>query len=174
MPGYYSVWAQVTGDPFYAQAAEQSRLFLKRVAHPKTGFLPVRVHFDGTPVEGWGDFAPEAYRALLNLAIDRIWGTPEPWQNQQIQAMLDFLMSQGTSYGSAYSLDGKTVLIADHQPEIILVAAVAAAISNHPNKKDFINAAWDVQVPTGVSRYYAGMLYLMSNLILGGRFRLCP
>jgi endo-1,4-beta-D-glucanase Y len=175
MPGFYSVWAQVTGEEFFDQAASSARVFLKRVANPATGLPPVRANFDGVAAPGWKDFAPEAYRVLLNLAIDRIWGSGEKWQDAQVNALLSFLLGQGIdSYGSSFSLDGKTVISGDHVPELVMAVGAVASISTHPQRKEFIEAAWNVPVPTGNTRYYHGIIYLVSNLILSGQFRLCP
>ncbi|HEY5957533.1 MAG TPA: glycosyl hydrolase family 8 [Polyangiaceae bacterium] len=175
MPGYYSVWAQLTSESFFFDAAASGRTFLARAANATTGLVPVREGFQLTPVAGWKDFTPEAYRALLNLAIDRIWGTSDKWQDAQVNALLDFLLDQDIRfYGNAFSLDGKAVLASDHVPELVMAAAVVASISNHPDRKAFIEEAWNVPIPTGNSRYYAGIIYMVSNLILSGRFRLCP
>lgn len=180
MPGYYSVWAQLTNDTYYVEAAQTARRFLTAVAHPKTGFVPVRATFKPDPDSGeWGIFAPEAYRALLNLVIDRLWGTDDEWQSDQIDRMLATFIekaSTGTAYGSAYSLNGEVEFISDHRVELVLVNGVIAMLSNNlaPDKKlGFIQAASAVAIPTGSTRYYPGILYLLSNLILAGEFRLC-
>jgi oligosaccharide reducing-end xylanase len=175
MPGYYAVWAQVTGDAFYADAAQAARGLLHGVANPTTGLLPVRATFDAMPLDGWGDFSAEAFRVLPNLVIDRMWGTSEPWQSAQIDAMLQFFLSQGIGvYGGAFTLDGKATATIGHLPELVLLNGVIASISNIPEQMQFLEAAWNVAIPTGLSRYYPGIIYLVSNLILGGQFRLCP
>lgn len=180
MPGYYSVWSLLTSDTYYAEAAQTARRFLAAVAHPKTGFLPVRATFKLEPdASEWGIFAPEAYRALLNLVIDRLWGTDDEWQSDQIDRMLTTFTekaSTGTPYGSAYSLDGDIEYISDHRVELVLVNGVIAMLSNNfaaDKKIGFIQAASTVAIPTGSTRYYQGLLYLLSNLILAGEFRLC-
>lgn len=181
IPGYYAVWYELTEDPYYAEAAQSARRFLVKVADPSTGLLPVRASFEGTASGEWGMFAPEAYRALLNLVIDRLWGTSSEWQTDQIDRMLKFFNKFGVNssnvaaYGSAYSLNGETVYIQDHRTELVLVNGVIAMLSNltSSEKRPFIEAAAAVTIPTGNTRYYPGILYLLSNLILAGEFRLC-
>ena len=38
LPGFYDLWAQATGDPFWNRAATAARAYWARVAYPKTGF----------------------------------------------------------------------------------------------------------------------------------------
>jgi endo-1,4-beta-D-glucanase Y len=177
MPGYYEVWAQVTGDAFYSDAAKKARSYLVKVADTSTGLVPVRTTFDARAIDGWNSFTPEAYRVLINLVIDRLWGTTNKWQDRQIDNLLTFFLREGIDdYGSTYSTDGKTKISTNHPPELVLVNAVIASISNlsDADKKQFIADAWDIAVVTGQKRYYPGIIYLITNLILGGRFQLCP
>jgi endo-1,4-beta-D-glucanase Y len=177
MPGYYEVWAAVTGDPFYSDAAKKARTFLAKVADPTTGLLPARATFDAKPIDGWSNFTPETYRALINLVIDRLWGTTSKWQDRQIDNLLAFFLHEGIdNYTSSYSIDGKQRLATNHPPELVLVNGVIASISNlsDADRKQFIADAWDASIVTGPNRYYPGIVYLMSNLILSGRFQLCP
>jgi hypothetical protein len=51
--------------------------------------------------------------------------------------------------------------------------AVIASISTVPDRKAYLQAAWDLAPPEGPTRYYSGIIYLVSNLILSGQFRLC-
>lgn len=175
MPGYYTLWAQVTGDGFFIDAAVEGRRFLKAVANPTTGLIPVRAYFNLEPFEWWPHFSAEAYRALLNLVIDRLWATSESWQGPQIEELVKFFIGKGlTEYGAAYTLDGATALIPEHSSELVLVNGVVASLSNNAAQRDFLRAAWDQPIPVGQYRYYRGLLYLVSNLILGGRFQVCP
>lgn len=178
MPGYYSVWGQVTGDSYYSDAARAAREFLADVAHPVTGLIPIRATFDGKPVEHWSDFSPEAYRALINLVIEQVWGLGDGQSSsKQINNLLAFFKAKGLdTYGSSYKLDG-SVLKTDHTAELVLVNGVLAAYStiSDSDKKSYVEDAWEVPViPSNtLTRYYHGILYLLCNLILSGQFRLC-
>jgi oligosaccharide reducing-end xylanase len=176
MPGYYAVWAQVTGDDFYADAAVAARRFLQDVANATTGLVPVRADFDATPVAGWDIFSAEAYRVFLNLVIDRLWGDSDHWQTPQIDAVLRFFTSKGIgTYGAAYSIDGDAVRELSHSRELVLVNGVIASLTTNGDREQYLKAAWDIEAPPKDNfRYYSGLLYLMSNLVLGGRFQLCP
>jgi endo-1,4-beta-D-glucanase Y len=179
IPGYYDLWAQVTSDSFYTEAAAASRAFLQRAAHPVTGLFPNAADFDGVAVRGRDNFLAEAYRVHLNIAIDQLWGEPSAddagWQAPIVDRMLRFFTSKGLdTYSSGYSLDGSVVLKPEHIHELVMANAVIASISSVPNRRDYISAAWLSPPPEGVARYYSGIIYLVGNLILAGRFVPCP
>lgn len=178
IPGYFDIWAMATGDSFYSEAATAARSFLVSAADPGTGLYPIAANFDGSPVEGYEHFAAESFRVHLNLVIDRLWGKPNAtdagYQDEIISRILTFFRQQGIGfYGSDYSLDGKTKYVADHASELVMANAVIAAVSNAPDKKAYVQAAWDLPPPEYEARYYSGIIYLVSNLILAGQFKLC-
>jgi oligosaccharide reducing-end xylanase len=173
IPAYYALWAQATGDPFWSQVTDAARAYTKRVSHATTGLVPVRAYLDGRPVtgSGWEAFRHEAYRSEINLALDGIWFPGDPWVVETSDRIIGFFSSQGIdTYGKAYTLDGAVL---DPAREIALVAAngALAGISTRSDRVGFIQAVWDMPTPSGGARYYAGMLHLLSLLVLGGRFQ---
>ncbi|HET7542853.1 MAG TPA: hypothetical protein VFK05_23435 [Polyangiaceae bacterium] len=48
--------------------------------------------------------------------------------------------------------------------------AVAVPASN-AHRTAFVQAVWDQRIPMGQNRYYEGLLYLMSLLILSGQLQ---
>jgi oligosaccharide reducing-end xylanase len=178
-PGYFDIWAMAAQDSFFTNAAFAARNFLVRAAHPVTGLYPIAANFDGSPHQGYTKFAAAAFRVHLNLVIDRLWGNPSAeqvgYQTEIVDKMLSFFSKEGIdTYGSDYTIDGKTKNVTDHAAELVLANAVIAAISNSPDRKQYIDAAWKMQPPEGDARYYAGLMYLVGNLILAGQFKLCP
>jgi oligosaccharide reducing-end xylanase len=62
---------------------EASRAFLKLAERPDTGLMPDYAEFGGTPVHFNGnheDFAYEAWRTTMNIALDHAWNNANPWQ----------------------------------------------------------------------------------------------
>jgi len=51
------------------------------------------------------------------------------------------------------------------------VNGVTALIATNENRKAFIDAAWNLSIPTGTPRYYTGLLQLLGLMVLGGQFR---
>lgn len=174
MPGYYELWAQATGDDFFKQAAQAGREYWRVAAHPSTGLVPIRSHFDGGSVSGYNYFGPEAYRTQLNMTLDRIWFGSDPWEVEEADRLLAFFAGQGIDrYGQSYSLDGATCMNPGCMRESALQYSngVSALISNHSQRTAFIQAVWDTDPPSGGARYYTGMLHLLALLTLSGQYR---
>lgn len=172
MPAYYELWAQATGDSFWIDAAAAARSYWQRSANATTGFMPTRASFDGTPILGSDTFGPEGYRTQLNMVLDSIWWGKDPWQIDESNRLLTFFAGQGIDqYGNGYSLDGLTVLSTVHDSSLVAVNGASALIATTGQRVAFIDAAWNVPVPTGTPRYYSGILDLLMLLILSGQYR---
>jgi len=176
LPAYYELWARWADkdNAFWAEAANASRLFFRKAAHPQTGLMPDYAEFDGRPhgSDEHKDFRFDAWRTLSNVAVDHAWFGADPWQVEQSNRVLAFLASQGVnSYSNQYSLDGKA-LSGDHSTGLVAMAAVAALAADENTGKPFVQALWDVSVPSGKWRYYDGMLYLLGLLHVSGNFKI--
>jgi oligosaccharide reducing-end xylanase len=56
---------------------------------------------------------------------------------------------------------------------MVATAAVGSlAAPESPTSKAFVDALWNMPVPSGEQRYYDGMLYLMSLMHASGNFRI--
>ena len=82
-------------------------------------------------------------------------------------------------YGPLYTLDGKPVAATAkvtpeaHATGLVATNAVASlAATNQPLARQFVEALWKANIPSGNNRYYDGMLYLMSLLHVSGEFRI--
>jgi oligosaccharide reducing-end xylanase len=171
MPGAYELWAQASGDPFWARAALAGRALLVASADPTTGLWPMRNYFDGSVANGFDSYRSQGYRTQINLALDSAWGGGNTAQTAVANRVLAFFTKQGlNTYGAAYSIEG-TLL--DPAREVGLVAAngalASAATAN--NRAAFVTAVWSQPIPTGIIRYYDGLMYLMSVLVLSGQYR---
>lgn len=172
MPAFYALWAQATGDGFWATAAASARTYLQSVDNPTTGLMPVRASFDGTPVSGSDTFEPEGYRTQLNMTLDHVWSGAEVWVVDESNRLLAFFASQGMdTYGKSYSLDGKTVLDTLHEPSLVVMNGASALAATNSNRAQFIDAVWNLALPTGDVRYYTGILDLSVLLVLSGQYR---
>jgi oligosaccharide reducing-end xylanase len=182
LPGFYDLWAQATGDPFWNRAATAARDYWARVAYRMTGLVPARSHFDGAAVGSQMDnnFAPDAYRSLVNFVVDRIWSTggplstPSPatdWDvTEATNLMTFFIEADINQYGREFMLDGATVDSA-HDNALVAANGTLGLISTATRRSDFIQAVWDMDIATGSTRYFIGTMQLMSLLLLGGQFQ---
>jgi len=182
IPAYYELWWQATGNEFWRVAAKQARKHLLAAADSTTGLAPARSYADGVPAQGW--FIAQGYRTQLNLAIDALWGTPDSdWgtPDQGRTALADRTLGlfagqvpqgQPPTYALTFMTDGtvKTRGSAPSQALISVNGALAVA-SSRTDRNNFVEAVWAQSVPTGDLRYYDGLMYLMSLLVLSGQLR---
>jgi oligosaccharide reducing-end xylanase len=189
LPAFYELWAR-WGPPedraFWARAAETSRAFFVKTTNSATGLSPDYANFDGSPhvtrFPQSGTFGYDAWRTASNWSVDWSWwrkSCQEQILSDRIQA---FFASQGLKqYGPLYSLDGRPlsvthgVTLETHATGLVATNAVASlAATDHVRARQFVDALWKADIPSGQARYYDGMLYLLSLLHLSGEFRIWP
>ncbi|MBO9318975.1 MAG: hypothetical protein J7460_08110, partial [Chloroflexus sp.] len=109
---------------------------------------------------------------LANVAVDYAWFAADPWQVEQSNRVLNFLLSQGIdNLPNQYTLDGRP-LSQDSSTGLLAMAAVAALAADEQYGRPFVQALWDAKIPSGKWRYYDGMLYLLALLHVSGNFRI--
>lgn len=178
LPHFYEYWsiAADKDNQFWKDAAITSRKFLKKTVNPKTGLAPDYANFDGTPNNffngGTNNFQYDACRVAANIAMDYVWFAKDKWEVKQSNRLLNFFYSQGMGkYGNLYTLDGKCIG-KDHTTSLVSMNAVAALAANNKIRKEFIEEFWNTPIPSGLYRYYDGMLYMLGLLEVSGNFRI--
>jgi oligosaccharide reducing-end xylanase len=181
LPAFYELWARWGPEAdreFWAAAADSSREFFHKAAHPVTGLSSDYAHFDGTPVRlPWNRnasiFAYDSWRTASNWAVDWSWWKKDPRQQELSNRFQSFFVSQGIDkYGCNFELDG-TVRNPGHALGLVSTNAVVSLAAIHPVARDFTEALWNAPIPFGFGdRYYHGLLYLMSLLHCSGQYRI--
>src|SRR5690606_22382874 len=107
-----------------------------------------------------------------NVAVDYAWFAADPWQVEQSNRVLDFLVAQGIdSYANQFTLEGAP-LSSDHSTGLVAMAAVAALAADPEKGKPFVQELWEAPLPSGRWRYYDGMLYMLGMLHVSGTFKI--
>ena len=189
LPAFYELWARwgpKQDREFWERAAEASRAFFVKAANPKTGLTPVYANFDGTPVatrfSQSSEFGYDAWRTASNWSVDWSWWHKAPAEQELSDRIQSFFASQGIDkYGPVYTLDGKPLGATPgltpegHPAGLAGTNAVAGlAATDQARAKQFVVSLWNTPIPSGHSRYYDGMLYMMSLMHLSGEFRIWP
>ena len=187
LPAFYELWARwgpKEDRAFWQKAAETSRHFFVQTANPVTGLAPSYANFDGTPHANRfpqsGEFGYDAWRVASNWSVDWSWWHKAPAEQELSDHIQNFFASQGIDkYGPVYTLDGKLLGATpgltpeDHPAGLVGTNAVAGlAATNRKQARAFARALWNTPIPSGHSRYYDGMLYLMSLMHASGEFRI--
>ncbi len=178
LPHFYELWAKWSDkeNNFWAEAADTSRKFFKRAAHPVTGLFPDYARFDGSAFNPFGggndNFQFDAWRVAMNIAVDHQWFAQDKWAIEQSNRLLNFFYSQGIGkYGNMFTLEGKC-FGQDHSAGLVAMNAAAALASTSENRNEFVQELWDLKVPTGLYRYYDSMLYMLGLLQVSGNFKI--
>ncbi len=178
LPAFYELWAAwgARDNAFWKEAAVTSRAFFKTTVDETTGLAPDYANFDGTPNGGQDgshdEFRFDAWRVASNIAVDHLWFEADPWEITQSERLLDFFASQGVAtYGNQYTLSGMQ-LSNSHSPGLVAMNAVAGLAASPEKATPFVQALWDLSIPSGQYRYYDGLLYLLGLLHVSGNFKI--
>ncbi|HEY1764321.1 MAG TPA: glycosyl hydrolase family 8 [Opitutaceae bacterium] len=177
LPAFYELWARWAASPadqaFLRSVAARSRKLFRQAANPTTGLMPDYCEFDGRPHarRGHEDFRFDAWRTLSNPAVDYAWDATDPWEVGQSNRVLRFLSTPGAQGHDRFRIDGTPVGDDPHSPGLLAMAATAGQAADPTLARPFVQALWDMDVPSGRYRYYNGLLYMLALLEDGGRFR---
>ncbi|WP_458008562.1 glycosyl hydrolase family 8 [Flavobacterium sp. PL002] len=175
VPAFYEVWATSanTNNAFWSEVATTSRAFFPKTANATTGLMPDYAKFNGAPENqgGHGDFRFDAWRCIMNIAVDYSWYKKNNNEKVIAQKIQTFFKSKGmSSYGNQYAIDG-TVLSTSRSPGLIACNAVGSLASDSVLAWEFIDEFYATGIPSGQYRYYDGLLYFMSLLHVAGEFK---
>ncbi len=178
LPAFYELWARwgpAADRAFWAQAAAASRDFFQKVTNPITGLAPDYANFNGTLRGGMRDnFQYDAWRTAMNWSVDWVWWSKDVRERQLSDRLQAFFESRGIAdYGNRHTLGGNQ-LGSDHSTGLVAMNAVASLAATQPRARQFLEALWNLTVPSGRYRYYDGMLYLFALLHCSGEFRIWP
>jgi oligosaccharide reducing-end xylanase len=121
-------------------------------------------------------FDYDACRTAGNWSVDWSWWGKDPRERGLSDKLQAFFESKGmTNYGCQFSLDGTQTFDTRHAEGLVGINAVASlAATDSVRAKKFVEALWDTPTPSGLERYYEGLLYMMSMLHDSGEFRIYP
>lgn len=181
LPAFYelwAMWAKEHNEDFRAFAAKSREMFPK-FANKTTGLMPDYAKYDGSPHTGDGDhsdFRYDAWRCIMNMAVDFSWFQPEGVDyTALVNRQHNFLatVEDGVpNYHSEYRLDGQPRGNTDHSPGLVACNATGALASNQMVAWEFIDDFMATAIPKGEFRYYDGLLYYLNFLHVSGNFKI--
>jgi oligosaccharide reducing-end xylanase len=177
-PYFYELWARwaAQDNDFWNEAAQISRDFWHLTAHPETGLMPNYAEFTGEPhpLGDYGEyFYADAWRCIMNVAVDYAWFAADPRQVEAVDRQLAFFYDLGIgSYNSRFTVAGEPVEPQHRATALIAMNATGGLAATTDTRWEFIEEFWSLPIPTGQWRYYDGLLYTMALLHLSGNFRI--
>ncbi len=178
LPAFTNLWAKWApkDNQTWIKSTETSRTFFHKAAHSSTGLMPDYAHFDGSPrlEDDHKDFRFDAWRTISNVALDWAWNRADPWQVDQTDRVLSFLLTHFDDLPNQFAIDG-TPLSNETSPGLYAMAATGALATSNPElAKPFVQYLWDVELPEGKWRYYDGLMYFLGLLQVSGEFKIYP
>ncbi len=183
LPAFYELWALWADEDndYWHEVAAISREYLTKAAHPVTGLFSDYASHEGAPQ--YTDFnsnshksAYDSYRVMGNLALDYYWISESAEMKELVDRQVDFFDNEVSSLGdfiAIYEVDGS------REPGITYrghgrtaMNGFGATASDKPFATDMLRYLWEQDAPTGLYRYYDGMLHMFSLLHASGEYKI--
>lgn len=167
LPAFNQLFAATSGGDAatWQDVANATRAALTTVTATPTGLPPDTANLAGMPLTT--TFSSEAYRVGLNMAVDHLaFGTSFA---SEANALLTFFATRTDGYYGEYDIETGAALANWESSGLRAALGATAAAATTDDRARFVQAVWDMPVPTGVTRYYDGVLYLLSLLTLSGK-----
>eukprot|EP00912_Choanoflagellata_sp_UC4_P001887 UC4_evm7s1211 len=187
LPAFYQAWAMngarkiTPREPlFWDGMVQSSRSYFRFTAEKSSAtagcLMPDYSLFDGSAT-GSGlnaNFAFDAWRVAMNVAMDYAWFSVDSWQITYCNCLQRFFVAQnstGKPYGNQFTIPEGKQVSSDHSPGLVAMNAVCSLASNESSAWTFVSDLWNTPVPSGHYRYYDGVLYLLGWLHVSGNFK---
>ncbi|MFZ5891383.1 MAG: glycosyl hydrolase family 8 [Myxococcota bacterium] len=177
LPAFYQVWAcfDAKNQAFWKSAVSAGRQLLQKTCNPNTGLAPYLANFDGSPHSNGPNFNSDSWRVVGNIMMDHHLFAADPWQKTFAAKYATFFKTQINlrPMPDEYTLSGNVLETHDDPAKALLAqhAMVGFAVPA-ADATPFLQILWDMKIPTGQYRYYDGLIYMLSMLHVGGRFKI--
>jgi endo-1,4-beta-D-glucanase Y len=181
LPAFYELFAAngPAGDAArWRQVAGVSRGFFVTSAHATTGLHPDYATFAGAPTtamsgDGHNDFGYDAWRVVMNMAVDYVWGSADSREKTQIEKYHTFFgsyLATGNVTQCLFAVNGSNAS-GGGSTALTATLAAGALVSTTSNRMNYVNNLWLIQQQSGMYRYYQECVYLLGLLNVAGKFK---
>lgn len=178
LPAFYELFAMYGASADadkWRSVASTSRDFLVKSAHSSTGLHPDYASFSGSPTgsDGHDKFQYDAWRVVMNMAVDYAWFGEDERMKQQVEKYHAFFgdhLGMNNVAASLFAVDGSAAS-GGGSTGLTGTLAVGAMASEDGNRSTFVSNLWNIGQQQGRYRYYQECLYLLSLLHTAGQFR---
>lgn len=183
LPHFYELFAHCADEAdreFWAECAKESRRYLVKACHEKTGLAAEYATDDGEPlpVDKHGTFFSDSYRVAANIGLDASWCDFTPELSKIAANIIKFFDGKKAEDLHNYLVDGTPRKKLSRHP-IGLIATVAQAALAIPETADeevkqaakrAVERLWNTPMRVGRRRYYDNCLYFFAILALSGKY----
>lgn len=170
---YFGLWAEKSGDARALLLAQNARAYLASVSDSATGLMPDHPLLDGSVAADQDVFSANSYPVPLAVALDSIWFGASAWHVAEANRLLEFFKGPlaAGNYAATYSVSGEPGTPLGDLLSLQAPLSACAVATTTNVRTEFVQAAWDAKLNTGISRKFGNLLYLLSSLLLSGRLR---
>jgi oligosaccharide reducing-end xylanase len=179
LPAFYELFAlygPAADAAKWKSVAATSRTFLVTSAHATTGLHPDYATFAGMPTtasagDGHDQFKYDAWRVVMNMAIDHAWFSKDAGLKTQVEKYHAFFSDKlGTNNvtNALFHVDG-TNPSGGGSTALTATLAAGALASSAANRKTYVDNLWNVPQQSGQYRYYQESVYLLGLLAVAGK-----
>lgn len=178
LPHFYELFAEMAAEddrPFWKEAAEASRAYIRLAAHDETGLSPEYAFYDGSPnhIRGFGDFFSDSYRVIMNVGLDNEWFADPNTPLEVNDKVQKFFKDIAVDDYSRYKIDGEPFEEKSLHPIGLLASLAMASLATEGELSDhYVKKFWETPLRTGERRYYDNCLYFFSLISLAGKFKI--
>ena len=179
LPHFYelfALWANEADRPFWKEAAQASRDYLKTACHPVTGLSPEYSEYDGTPSTRADRrlYYSDAYRVAANIGLSYEWFAADEWECECADNIQKFFFETVKGQDDlVYEIDGRIIdRKALHPVAIIATNAAASLAAKGKYREEAVKKFWNTPLRKGDRRYYDNCLYLFAFLALSGNYKI--
>ena len=180
LPGFYELFAAygpASDSAKWKTVASTSRTYLVTSAHATTGLHPDYATFAGAPTtgsagDGHDQFKYDAWRVVMNMAVDYAWFSQNAGEKTQVEKYHAFFANHlGTSNvaNALFNVDG-TNPSGGGSTALTATLAAGALASTAANRKTYVDNLWNVAQQSGKYRYYQESVYLLGLLAVAGKY----
>jgi len=180
LPAFYELFAASGPSADAAKwrsVASTSRGFFVSSANATTGLHPDYATFAGAPTtanpnDGHNTFGFDAWRVVMNMAVDYVWGAADSREKTQIEKYHTFFgsyLQNGNVTQSLFSVDG-TNPSGGGSTALTATLAAGGMVSTTSNRAMYVSNLWNIQQQSGTYRYYQESVYLLGLLNAAGMF----
>ncbi len=182
LPHFYEIYAEYAYDEdkeFFTRAAKASRQFWTKCCNEKTGLSPEYANFDGSPympTEPFGihyQYYSDAYRTIINTALDHVWGSDYAWSSENAGKFLSFFADRlkDNNWDNVFTVDGKVLEEKALHPVAVIASNASAAVFDKEAARPWVEMFLERGLRDGKRRYYDNCLYFFVYMLLSGNYR---
>ena len=185
LPHFYDIYAKYAMDEdkdFFKECAKASREFWKICCHKDTGLSSEYSYYDGTPYAKDYDmfggrhdwYYSDAYRTIINIALDAAWNGVNDWSKQEAEKFLNFFNSklENGTWDNIFEIDGKMLDQKVLHPYAVVASNAAASVICPDLAKPWVEKFLENGLRLGDRRYYDNCLCFFVCLLLTGNYKI--